>query len=718
MDILRSSRESALQTTTGLMRHLRRSLKSLTLLLPAAIAAGSTLAFGGLDLYVAPNGKDTNPGTKQEPFATLEKARDTVRAERAHRTLDQGSLGQVTVHLRAGDYSRTNTFELITADSGEPGTPITYASEGSEQVRLLGGHILTGATAITDPAVLKRLRPEARFRVLTVDLRPLGPSAVSPLASRGFSRASTPSHTELFADGKPMTLARWPNEGAFEHIAGTPGSHKDEHGGDLGDLNGGFNYVGDRPAVWAPSENIWVHGYWAWDWANSYERVATLDTTNHLVKTAPPEGVYGFRKGQRFYFLNVLEELDTPGEYYIDSQAARLYVWPLDDKPPKELAISTLGDPLIRIRGASNVRLEGLDLCITRGTGVVIEGGASNTLAECRVRLTGNTGIAIQGGTDHQVIGCAIEDNGDGGVSLSGGDRKTLTPANHLVSDSRFVRQGRWAKCYVPAVLANGVGHRIEHNLIREHPHCAILFTGNDHLVAYNEISRVALETGDVGAIYTGRDYTYRGNRIRFNYVHHIGGVGMGSMGAYMDDCVSGTEIYGNIFYKTTRAAFLGGGRDHHVENNIFVDCVPAVQLDGRGLDKSPVWHDMVMKYMKDRWAAMPAELYRSRYPAITNLDAYYSGSKDEGVPPEGNVVRHNICSGGKWLEIGWHAQQKDIAVSDNLVVDDPGFVNKDSGNFRLKADSQAWKMGFEPIPVDEIGPRKNILRRFAEPNQ
>jgi len=61
--------------------------------------------------------------------------------------------------------------------------------------------------------------------------------------------------------------------------------------------------------------NLWVHGYWAYDWANSYERVESIDRGARLIKTAPPHGLYGFRKGQRFYFLNVLEELDSPGEW-------------------------------------------------------------------------------------------------------------------------------------------------------------------------------------------------------------------------------------------------------------------------------------------------------------------------------------------------------------------------------------------------------------------
>jgi len=135
-----------------------------------------------------------------------------------------------------------------------------------------------------------------------------------------------------------------------------------------------------------------------------------------------------------------------------------------------------------------------------------------------------------------------VFDTGDGGVTLSGGDRQTLSAGGHFVENCHFQRQGRWSKCYVPAVSMDGFGQRASHNLIHDHPHCAILFAGNDHLIEFNDIHHIALETGDVGAIYSGRDYSFRGNRIRHNYIHETGGVGMGSMGVYMDDCVSGSN--------------------------------------------------------------------------------------------------------------------------------------------------------------------------------
>ncbi len=673
-----------------------------------------------VEFHVAPDGNDTNAGTQSKPFGTLERARDAVRQRKASQS---GSREPITVWLHGGDYARTNALELSAVDSGTTDSPVTWQAAKGEKPRFLGGRRLDGFKPVTDAAILARLDEAARSHVAQLDLRTLGITDYGEMKSRGFGRPTSPAHCELFYGGKPMSLARWPNEGDWEKIAGFPetAGKNDDHGGKIGALEDGFFYSGDRPRRWKDTSGLWVHGYWAWDWANSYEHVTSLDLAQRLVKTAPPYGQYGFRKGQRYYFLNVLEELDQPGEWFLDRTSGVLYFWPPESAAAidrSEALLSLLAQPFLKLTDVSHVTFRGITLEATRGNAVEIRDGASNRIADCVIRNVGDAGVTIYGGTGHGVVNCRILDTGDGGVSLHGGDRQTLTPGGHFVENCTFQRQGRWSKCYVPAVLMGGVGMRASHNLIHDHPHCAILFNGNDHLIEFNEIHHIALETGDVGAIYTGRDYSYRGNRIRYNFIHHTGGVGMGSMGVYMDDCVSGTEVFGNIFYKVHWAMFIGGGRDHLVENNIFVDCDPAVRMDGRGLDKSPVWHDMVNDFMRKRLAEMPQALYRERYPAIKTLDQYYgppegpaiTGESFKGVPPEGNVVTRNICV-GKWLEAGWHSRPEMLQLEDNLTNAASSFVKlpndqSSAKDFVLRKDSPAWKLGFQKIPVERIGPQ------------
>jgi len=84
-----------------------------------------------------------------------------------------------------------------------------------------------------------------------------------------------------------------------------------------------------------------------------------------------------------------------------------------------------------------------------------------------------------------------------------------------------------------------------------------------------------------------------RGTVIRHNYLHHIHGFqGRGCMGIYLDDMYCGTAIFGNVFYDVTRAAYIGGGRDNSIENNLFVDCRPSVHVDSRALGWAHQWSD------------------------------------------------------------------------------------------------------------------------------
>jgi hypothetical protein len=115
----------------------------------------------------------------------------------------------------------------------------------------------------------------------------------------------------------------------------------------------------------------------------------------------------------------------------------------------------------------------------------------------------------------------------------------------------------------------------------------------------------------------------------------------------------------------------------------------------------------MVFVTMRQNLEAMPWKQppYRTRYPELAALEKYYQ--RGEGIPPENNVLIRNISVGGKWLAVGWGAQPKMLTLRDNLVDTDPHFVNPAAGDFRLRNDSPAFKLGFQPIPWERIGLKK-----------
>ena len=658
------------------------------------------------DLYISPTGQDQGPGTKTQPFLTVEAARTAIRQSKL---TGQFPPQGVTVWIAGGDYFRTNSWELSTVDSGTPTGPVVYRCADKRPARFIGGKVVVGFQAVTDPAIRDRLDPSARTAVVQADLIAQGISDFGKLHSRGFTRSGKISAAlEVFYADQPMPLARWPNA-TDTTISGFPKDHatKDPHGGALGELEHGFYFQGDRPQHWKTLADVWMHGYWAQDWADTDEQVSSIDLTTNLVKTLPPYGKYGFRQGQRFYFFNILEELDQPGEWYLDRTAGHLYFWPPGPLNPGTVLVSTLSTPLLSMANVSYVTVRGLTFECARGAAVEIIGGTSNVVSDCSIRNLGTYGVVVQDGSYHTVNACEIQETGEGGIMLVGGDRMTLKPGGHQALNNHIHDFGRWCRSYRPAVMIRGVGNRVAHNLIHDGPHNAIQLSGNEHLIEFNEIHHVCTETGDVGAFYMGRDWTQRGNVVRYNYFHDLAGRGLGAMAVYLDDMTSGTTVFGNIFYKAQHAVFIGGGRDNLVENNIFVDCEPAVHVDARGVNPAPAWHNMVYDEMRQHLDKMQpaAALYNQRYPHLTELPKYYAGTN--GIPPEGNVIACNIQFEGTWLNLPRQPQLlQGITVTNNLTEIDPHFVDRPHGNFRLQPSSPAFKLGFQQIPLEKIGPQ------------
>lgn len=645
----------------------------------------------GLTLFVSGNGDDGWSGRWREPnnsksdgpFAALERARDEIRRLKKSGKIPKGG---VTVELRGGVYLREAPFELSAADSGSEDAPVVYRSAPGEEARFVGGKFVTAFTPVADRAILQRLAPEARDAVLQADLRALGVTDYGEAKGGGL---------ELFFNDEPMTLARWPNEG-FVHIVDLAGGDPVDVRGTKGDKIGKFMYDGDRPKRWTAEKDIWVHGYWFWDWSDQRHKVESIDTERRIISVVPPYHGYGYRKGQWFYAFNILAELDQPGEWYLDRETGMLYFWPPAPIETGQAIVSAL-DTLVKMNDVSHVSFSGIAFEAARGTAIVVAGGAHNRIAGCTLRNIGGWAVSISGGTQNGVVGCDIYYTGDGGISLSGGDRKRLEPAGHYAVNNHIHHYSRWNRMYQPAISLNGVGNRVAHNLIHNAPHMAIGFGGNDHLIEFNEIHNVCYESNDAGAIYSGRDWTMRGTIIRHNYLHHINGFqGLGCVGVYLDDMFCGTTVYGNLFYKVTRAAFIGGGRDCVVENNIFVDCNPALHIDARAMGWAG-YH--VNTTMTERLLAMPYKEphWAERYPQLVHI------LEDEPAAPKGNIVARNISVGGKWD--GVHAQARPyVTFQDNLIDTEVGFVEPPPRSFQLRDDSPAHRVGFKPIPVEKIG--------------
>ncbi len=657
----------------------------------------------GTTYYVATGGNDGWSGTLDTPkadgtdgpFATLERARDEVRKLKKTPGLPEGG---VTVEVRGGIYQRQRPFELAAEDSGVEGSPVVYRARAGEEVRLVGGKVVKGFAPVTDPTMLNRLDEAARGKVVQADLKALGISDFGPPNGGGI---------ELFFKDRPMMPARWPNEG-FAPIADIV--EKDGHKihGIPGSKVGKFVYEGDRPKRWVGEKDPWLHGYWFWDWSDQRQRIEAIDTEKRIISLAPPYHGYGYRKGQWYYAFNMLCELDSPGEWYLDRSTGVLYFWPPEPIESGRAVVSVL-PTLLMMKGTSYAAIRGFTFEAARETAITVSDGHYTQITGCIIRNVGGSAVSVGGGTANGVIGCDIYLTGCGGISVGGGDRATLTPAGNYVENNHIHHYSRVQRVYQPGIHLSGVGNRAAHNLIHDAPHMGMGFGGNDHLIELNEIYNVCFESNDAGAIYTGRDWTMRGHILRYNYLHDISGFrGKGCVGIYLDDMFSSAAIYGNVFNKVTMAAFIGGGRDCRIENNIFVDCNPAIHIDARALGWAHECSDAWIKEGREKGTisgiAYNKPPYSERYPELINI------LNDAPASPKGNLIARNVCWGGRWDDVESAARPL-LKFQDNLLNADPLFVDAKGLNFQLREDSPAWKLGFRRIPIELIGPYKDGRR-------
>jgi len=669
-----------------------------------ALVAASAATVTATEFHVANQGRDTNRGTRSSPFATLERARAAVRAAR------QGGvpLHGITVWIHGGEYPLTTTFELGEADSGAPDRPVVYRAVAGESVRLTGARTLPGSgfQSVTDPNLLSRIDSGARDQVRVLELRSLGITNCGGFPDQFSGAALVP---ELFCNDRRMTLARWPNEGWTEFtnvVESGPASWRNHASDQLGK----FVYTGDRPRRWTSAPSVWLQGYWCFDWSSETIRVLTIDTNQHQI-TLAKQHHYGLGSGnsggRRYCAVNLLEELDQPGEYFLDPATRRLFFWPPAPLATAQLRLSLLTSPVIALRNASEIMLRDLTVELCAGNGIEVTGGSHDRILACRIRNTGLDGVVVEDGTRHVVAGCDISENGTAGLKMRGGDRRTLTPSGHEAVNNHIWNVSRRQRTHAFHAHLAGVGIRFAHNLLHDGPHQAIGVGGNDHVIEYNEIHHVGMETDDCGAFYMGRNPSERGTVLRYNYWHDVGSTrAHGSCAIYFDDGAGGQTVFGNIFYRAAGgnfgAVFSHGGHDNWVRNCLFIDCPRAL---GSAPWPNKAWQEWLQGDLWQQALLKDVDIsrspYRERYPELKDF-MNSSGAPRHNHASENVVVRCRSVQNGNW------------AVTNNFITDtDPGFRDAAKGDFRLREDSPIFSQlpNFVAIPSELIGLQNNEFR-------
>ncbi len=642
--------------------------------------------------YVATNGNDANPGEMNAPFKTLAGAMNRINTV-------QGKSA-ITIYIRQGVYP-VNQSIIIAKNQSDISRLITISNYQNETVSFIGGAKLDNAKfkLVDDAGILKRLPPSAQGKVYVTDMTVQGITDFGKMKNYGFGAPAVPSELELFYNDQPLTTARWPNTGLL------PIETVLQKWSKSGKEPSVFRYSYDRPNGWAAIPNKWIAGQFAVGWAYDNVPIDTIDVKNQTItlKEAPSYGVYSSKDASTgiissasrirgYYFYNILEELDTAGEWYLDREKKKLYLWPTGSMDNAVIEVSLLERPMISISAVNNLTLQGISFSCTRSLVLQVEKSNNITIRKCNFLNAGINAISESLCSNLQITGCVIAHTGDGGISLRGGDRNTLTPSGNVISNCEFYDYSRLHKCYSAAVSLSGVGNSVLDSYIHDAPDQAITYSGNNNVISNNHIANVCYDFSDMGAVYTGRDPLSTGTLITNNFFENIKSKFGMTAAVYIDDGSGGITVSNNIFYNSGSglgAIHVNGGANNQFTNNVFVDCQKA-------FSNSP-WPD-------DGWAAYLKKtvkysdvkpLYLARYTFLHDL------LDTVNVKPRNNYITNTILYNTGVLSTGNSYVVKDVFTTR----ENPGFADINKKDFRIVNPPSAvksWK-GWTPVKFEQI---------------
>jgi hypothetical protein len=617
-------------------------------LIKAWIIASLSFSSGAMatEYYVNTQGNDlwsgslktANANKTDGPFKTLERAKQAIRNLKQTNTFND----KVNVNIASGRYYLSQTLNFSLLDSGLPGREIVWQGDPGAQVSISAGIPIVckkGAAPLWDCPISTK------------------PSNIEFFdASR--KNGNAPKF-ELYVNDSKLELARWPDQG-WAHIK-LPQDYKKQ-----------FSVIETLPNLSVDVTAAHIHTFAGNDWYDQYIGIESVNQSGNSIKLSAPTA-YNLASGRRFYIQNLPSLLNAPGEWIIDA-ANKISFIPPAGVTPKVAILSSLKNILVA-DGVSNITFKNITFQHAAGTGIIFKNASSVALDKLDVNNIGGNGIDIKNGKNVVLSNSKIHHVGAQGIEVSGGDRNTLQPSGNAIYNNHIHHVSTELLSSTPAIRLYGVGTKITHNLLEQGAGSAIIIAGNEHLIEKNEVHHFCLQASDCGAIYSGRNWSWRGNVIRYNYVHDISGYGLKSIdtaknqvvyespkfavGIYLDDAVSGFVISGNIINNIgLRAIQIGGGRDNKIFNNFINGNEHAIVVD----DRVPNYFWSVnQKTLDDSPYLTP--IWQEKYPEL-------SIPMNNKKWPEGNRIERNIIVTTRpdGLILRYHLPVASTIIADNLI--------------------------------------------------
>ena len=708
----------------------------------------------GQKIFVSTVGDDSGDGSEEEPLRTLEKAIDVANEMRE----DSDKL--IEILLREGTYSVTNTIKIINSQKDD--SLLKISAYQDEKVTINAGvDIPLSAMNIADSDFTNAIidKPNAGS-VLQYNLKDAQIEDFGEISLRGHLISDEKeAQAELSLNGEVQKLAGWPN-GEYTGLIKPTDSNEYGKRTKSGIANGcSFKVNYDRPSQWSKPEQAWLSGTIGPNYEFDYYPVSRFDSEEKRVYLS--RGALEKYYTEPYYrFENVPEELDEPGEYYIDRQSGMLYFYPPEDAPKDSVLTITMSTPtlgvsgkapnsMFRIENSKNIVFENLIFKGGRGSAITGKNNSNIKFINCEINSFGENGIRFDASTDITISDCKIHDVGqDGILFVSCGNYQTLSPSNIVVSNNDIYNFARLERSYKTGIDFGYrcVGATAANNHIHNGPHAGMIFYGVNNDIYGNEFDNLVTEFSDMDALYCNNsNYPWeRGNKIHNNYFHDIGKSSMNGRhqinvrAIRTDNRGCGLNIYENLFYNIGDGgngngnngigAITAEGTRNRIFNNLFVDCneayfntlqykeietaddgtlYPDTVINSSGVEVANTINGAKVADLKKQMENY-LPVYGKQFPELYNY--FYEHPNMSKTNEFKNNMIINIAIplsnfNGTQNEEGFRGSQMLTAASGNYVsTSDPGFVSYDNGNLELSSSATLLVEGLPKFEMSSFG--------------
>ncbi len=695
-------------------------------------AASSSTVFSG-EFFVSPNGNDANDGTAAAPFATLEHARDAVRAARQNDPTAKKAAEPWVVTFAEGEYTLERPVVFTPEDSGSPESPTVYRASGN--VVFSGGIKIENWKDLGDGTWCADL-PDFEgnplyFEQMWVNAR-RAPRSRFP--NEGFLnvesiREEFPSDRTTRQAEKPQTL-QW--------VTGKTGD---------------FDFLKDVPAAELRWGQMVVHH----NWDTTRRILLGFDPTTNTVemKGGNMKSWNPWRTSSLYYFENVRTAFDAPGEWFYDGNARKVFYRPLEGQTLENTQFYAPRPGLVQFlifQGNSpeepitDIRFENLKFCYSdtpRVLGVMqnaqidvsVTGdlqkpgpsqfeptqAAAHTSAViladeaqriaffgCEFSHLGEYGLWFKNASECEFRNGRLSDLGAGAIRIGGGrasepGKNVRCAEKNVVSNNYLTEGGRFHASAVGVWIGNNtIENELTHNEIADFYYTGVSVGWNwgyagvsfRNRIEFNRIHDIGQGAlADMGGVYTLGTQT--GTRVCNNVIFNVKSFGYGGWGLYPDEGSEGLTMENNLVYDTMDGSFHQHyGKDNVIRNNIFARNLPNPMKDAPA-------HQVAITRIEDHRSIVFENniiYWKDGTSVGYNFDKARTDIQKNLWWKDGGEVEFRGLTHDQWVESG-----KDAGG----IVADPMFVDPEHNDFHLKPGSPAEKIGFKPFDYTQAGPTR-----------